>query len=43
VGIDGVLIDRSGRHDPASVPEDVPVIRSLDDLLPIVDARLDSR
>ena len=37
VGLDAVLIDRSGRHDPASVPEGVPVITSLDELLPIVE------
>ncbi len=43
VGIDGVLIDRFGRQDPAAVPEDVPLIASLDELLPIVDARLDRR
>jgi putative hydrolase of the HAD superfamily len=43
VGIEGVLIDRTGRHDPGSVPEDVPLIKSLDELLPIVDARLNSR
>ena len=43
VGLDAVLIDRSGRHDPASVPEGVPVITSLDDLLPIVDARRNGR
>jgi putative hydrolase of the HAD superfamily len=40
VGIDGVLIDRFGRHDPADVPSGIPVIASLDELLPIVDARL---
>jgi putative hydrolase of the HAD superfamily len=39
VGIDGVLIDRAGRHTPEDVPEGVAVIRSLDQLLPIVDAR----
>jgi putative hydrolase of the HAD superfamily len=43
VGIDGVLIDRFGRQDPAAVPDGVPLITSLDGLLPIVDARLDSR
>ncbi len=43
VGIDGVLIDRFGRHDRSEVPEDVPVITALDELLPIVDARLDGR
>ena len=41
VGIGGVLIDRFGRHDRADVPDDVPVITTLDELLPIVDARLD--
>jgi putative hydrolase of the HAD superfamily len=39
VGIAGVLIDRSGRHAPEDVPDGVPIIRSLDELLPIVDAR----
>jgi putative hydrolase of the HAD superfamily len=43
VGIDGVLIDRFGRHDPANVPDGVPLITSLDELLPIVDARLPDR
>jgi putative hydrolase of the HAD superfamily len=38
VGIEGVLIDRAGRY--ADLPDDVTVIRSLDELLPIVDARL---
>jgi hypothetical protein len=41
VGIDGVLIDRAGRYD--DLPADVPVIRSLDELLPLVDARLPDR
>ena len=40
VGIDAVLIDRAGRYPPDAVPEGVPVIRSLDELLPIVDSRL---
>ncbi len=40
VGIDGVLIDRAERYRPAEVPDGVPVIRTLDELLPIVDARL---
>ncbi len=40
VGIEGVLIDRAERYRPDEVPEGVPVIRSLDELLPIVDARL---
>jgi REG-2-like HAD superfamily hydrolase len=43
VGIDAVLIDRFDRYDPADVPDGVPVIKSLDELLPIVDARLDGR
>ena len=43
VGIGGVLIDRFGRHDQADVPDDIPVIASLDELLPIVDARVDAR
>ena len=43
VGIDGVLIDRHCRHRPDEVPEGVPVIASLAQLLPIVDARLDGR
>ena len=38
VGIEAVLLDRRGRHQPP--PKDVPVIRTLDELLPIVDARL---
>jgi hypothetical protein len=43
VGIEAVLIDRSGRHRADDVPDDIPVIRSLDELLPIVDARLPDR
>jgi REG-2-like HAD superfamily hydrolase len=43
VGIDPVLIDRAGRYPPDAVPPGVPVIRSLDELLPIVDARLADR
>ncbi|MBA3405077.1 MAG: HAD-IA family hydrolase, partial [Gemmatimonadaceae bacterium] len=43
VGIQGVLIDRADRYRPDEVPEGVPVIRSLDELLPIVDARLPDR
>jgi putative hydrolase of the HAD superfamily len=39
VGIGAVLIDRDGRHAPDAVPAGIPVIRSLDELLPIVDAR----
>lgn len=40
VGIEGVLIDRADRYRPEEVPDGVPRIRSLDELLPIVDARL---
>ena len=40
VGIEAVLIDRAGRYPPEAVPAGVPVIRSLGELLPIVDDRL---
>ncbi len=40
VGITGVLIDRTGRYREGEVPAGVPVINSLDELLPLVDARL---
>ena len=40
VGIEGVLIDRSHRYGADQVPEGTPVIESLEELLPIVDARL---
>jgi putative hydrolase of the HAD superfamily len=40
VGIDGVLIDRADRYRPVDVPSGVPVIHSLAELIPIVDARL---
>ncbi len=40
VGISGVLIDRVGRYAPDDLPQDVTVIHSLDELLPIVDERL---
>ncbi len=43
VGIDGVLIDRAQRYRPDEIPGGTPVIRSLDELLPIVDARLPGR
>jgi len=43
VGIDGILIDRTERHRAEDVPPGVPVIRTLDELLPIVDARLGDR
>ena len=42
-GIAGVLIDRNERYRPENVPDGVPVIHSLDELLPIVDARLGRR
>jgi putative hydrolase of the HAD superfamily len=38
-GIGAVLIDRRDRFDTGDVPPDVPIIRSLDELLPLVDAR----
>lgn len=38
VGIDAVLVDRRGRYDPP--PDDVPVVTSLEGLLPLIDARL---
>lgn len=40
-GISAVLIDRFGRHVAADLPEGVPLITTLHDLIPIVDARLD--
>ena len=40
VGIQAVLIDRRERFTDADVPEDVPLIRTLTELIPIVDARL---
>jgi REG-2-like HAD superfamily hydrolase len=43
VGIDAVLIDRAGRHAADDLPNGVPVIRTLDELLPMVDARLADR
>jgi HAD superfamily hydrolase (TIGR01549 family) len=43
VGIAPVLIDRNARYRPDDVPDGVPVIHSLDELLPIVDARLSAR
>jgi FMN phosphatase YigB (HAD superfamily) len=39
VGIEGVLIDRAGRYRADEVPEGVSVIQSLEQLLPLVDAR----
>lgn len=41
LGISAVLIDRFGRHAREDVPEGVPVITSLDQLIRLVDARLD--
>jgi hypothetical protein len=41
VGIAPVLIDRRGRFRPEEVPDGVPVIASLTELVPIVDARRD--
>ena len=38
VGIEAILLDRRGRYQPP--PEGVPVIHTLDELLPMVDARL---
>ena len=40
VGISPVLIDRNERYAADAVPDGEPVIRSLDQLLPIVDARI---
>lgn len=40
-GISAVLIDRFGRHGAVDLPDGVPRITTLDDLIPIVDARLD--
>jgi REG-2-like HAD superfamily hydrolase len=39
VGIGAVLIDRHGRHSAEALPDGVPIITALDQLLPIVDAR----
>jgi putative hydrolase of the HAD superfamily len=41
VGIGGVLIDRAGRFRAEELPPGIQLIRSLDELLPIVDARLE--
>jgi len=40
VGIGAVLIDRRNRYGAGEVPDGVPVIHTLTELLPIVDARL---
>jgi putative hydrolase of the HAD superfamily len=39
LGIEAILIDRHGRHRAEEVPDGVPIITGLDQLLPIVDAR----
>jgi len=38
-GMDAVLIDRWARHTPEELPPGIPIIASLDQLLPIVDRR----
>jgi len=43
VGIEGVLIDRADRYRADEIPKGVAVIRSLDELLPVVDTRLPDR
>jgi REG-2-like HAD superfamily hydrolase len=40
VGITGVLIDRWGKYAEAELPPEVPVIASLDELIPLLDGRL---
>ena len=40
VGIAPVLIDRRERFTESDVPDGVPLIRSLAELVPLVDARL---
>ena len=40
VGIEPVLIDRRRRFSSADIPAGTPLIRSLAELLPIVDARI---
>jgi putative hydrolase of the HAD superfamily len=39
-GLDAVLIDRNHRYTTADLPPGIPLITSLAELLPIVDARL---
>ena len=39
MGIGAILIDRDGRYSADAVPTGVPVIRTLEELIPIVDAR----
>lgn len=41
VGIGAVMIDRRERFTPDDMPPGVPLIRSLTELLPLVDARLE--
>jgi hypothetical protein len=36
-----VLIDRRERYSRDDMPDGVPLIRTLDELIPIVDARLE--
>ena len=43
VGIQAVLIDRRERFTAADVPDGVPLIRTLTELIPIVDARLPAK
>jgi len=40
VGIEGVLIDRHERYSTDDVPEGARIIRSLEELVPIVDMRM---
>jgi len=42
-GISPVLIDRRDRFAPGDLPDGTPLIRSLAELIPIVDARLPAR
>ena len=42
-GIEPVLIDRRDRFGPTDIPDGTPLIRSLADLIPIVDARIPAR
>jgi putative hydrolase of the HAD superfamily len=42
-GIQPVLIDRRDRFAPGDVPTGTPLIRSLTELIPIVDARLPAK
>ncbi len=40
LGIGAAFIDRRGRYQAAQVPDGVPLIRSLAELLPVVDERI---